>query len=117
MHNSKLLNGSLIDRNHMHIILKSDSGFNLPLRSPQGDVFLSERCGIRYTIVLSCSSCLGTTLKCDEFLVTVSDPLLAVIIEHFVSFTTKGLGLYGVLRLFCLCCFMSTTSPGLIFLS
>ena len=38
MKNSKLLNGSLIERNHMHIILKSDSGFNLPLGSPQMDV-------------------------------------------------------------------------------
>ena len=53
MNNSKLLNGSLIDRNHMHIIIKSDRGFNLPLRSPQGAVFLSDRCGILYIIVLS----------------------------------------------------------------
>ena len=105
MNNSKLLNGSLIDRNQMYIILKSNRGVNLPLRSSQGDVFLSERCGILYTIVLStvvCSSCLGTTLKCDEFLVKVSDPLLAVIIEPFFSFTAKGLGLYGMLSLFCL---------------
>ena len=105
MNNSKLLNGRLIDRNQMYIILKSNRGFNLPLRSCQGDVFLSDRCGILYIIVLStvvCSSCLGTTLKCDEFLVKVSDPLLAVIIEPFFSFTTKGLGLYGVLSLFCL---------------
>ena len=53
MNNSKLLNGSLIGRNHMYIILKSDRGFNLPLQSPQGNAFLSDRCGILYTIVLS----------------------------------------------------------------
>ena len=53
MNNSKLLNGSLIDRNQMYIILKSNRGFNLPLRLSQGDVFLSDRCGILYTIVLS----------------------------------------------------------------
>ena len=42
MNNSKLLNGGLIERNHMHITLKSDGGVNLPLRSLLKDVFLSD---------------------------------------------------------------------------
>ena len=120
MNNSELLNGSLIDRNHIYIILKSNRGFNLPFHRLKGMSSFPTDVGFStpsFFPLWSCSSCLGTTLNWDEFLVTVSDPLLAVIIEHFVSFTTKGLALYGVLSLFCSCCFMSTTSAGVISLS
>ena len=105
MNNSKLLNGSLIDRNQMYIILNLTGGLICLCDYLKGMSSFPTDVGFStpsFFPLWSCSSCLGTTLKCDEFLVKVSDPLLAVIIEPFFSFTTKGLGLYGVLSLFCL---------------
>ena len=50
----------------------------------------------------------------DEFRVRDFKPSLAVTMDPFFSFTTRGSGLKGVLNMIFFGCLTSTVSPGLI---